>query len=111
MFWLCVVCFISLVVAGREANGSLLPNPAKFPSGMDVLSAHARSRGMSLGLYTTPGNYTCSGESGGGEPGSFGHVDEDVRLWVEGWRIGFLKDCVCNTTPALRSHAYADMRK
>jgi len=69
------------------------------------LYVYCRSRGMELGLYTTPGNFTCSGEAGGGERGSYGHTVTDANLWVEGWGIRYLKDCVCNTTKELRRHA------
>jgi len=94
----------------REEDGSLMANPLKFPTGMEHVSAYVRAAGLELGLYTTPGNYTCSGQQGGGEPGSFGHVQQDVELWVGKWQIGYLKNCVCNTTEALRTHAYSDMK-
>lgn len=94
----------------REEDGSLIANPLKFPSGMEHVSAYVRAAGLELGLYTTPGNYTCSGQQGGGEPGSFGHVQQDVELWVGKWQIGYLKNCVCNTTEVLRKHAYSDMK-
>jgi len=93
----------------RDPDGSLQANPLKFPSGMDSMAEFIRGRGLKLGLYTTPGNFTCSGETGG-EPGSYGHTSQDVALWVEKWGIEYLKDCVCNTTKELRTHAYSDMK-
>merc|ERR1712028_20625 len=62
----------------REPDGSLLPNPTKFPDGMPAMVKFVRSRGMEVGLYTTPGQFTCSGAAGGGEPGSLGHVKQDM---------------------------------
>jgi len=95
----------------REPDGSLLPNPTKFPDGMPAMVKFVRSRGMEVGLYTTPGQFTCSGAAGGGEPGSLGHVKQDMDLWVGTWGVRYIKDCVCNTTHALRQHAYKDMAK
>mmetsp|Transcript_107819 Transcript_107819/g.207277 ORF Transcript_107819/g.207277 Transcript_107819/m.207277 type:complete len:432 (+) Transcript_107819:66-1361(+) len=95
----------------REPDGRLLANPSKFPSGMAAVGSRVRSLGLKLGLYTTPGNFTCSGQQGGGEPGSLGHVEQDVNLWVKEWGIEYLKDCVCNTTEELRKHAYTDMKR
>jgi len=82
-----------------------------FLGGMAALVQYVAGKGGSVGLYTTPGNYTCAGAQGGGEPGSYGHVRDDVDLWVNQWGIGFLKDCVCNTTKSLRQHAYKDMKQ
>lgn len=93
----------------REPDGTLVANPAKFPSGMADLSKQLSSLGLNLGLYTTPGNYTCAGADGGGEPGSYGHVEQDIQTWVGEWGVRYIKNCVCNTTKELRTHAYADM--
>lgn len=96
----------------RESDGTLMPNPRKFPSGMKNLSTYLSSLegDIVLGLYTTPGNFTCSGEIGGGERGSWDHVKQDIDLWVNDWGVGYVKNCVCNTTKSLRRHAYGDMK-
>jgi hypothetical protein len=50
-------------------NDGLQPNPTKFPHGMKYMADQLHAHGLVLGLYTVPGNYTCSGEDGGGELG------------------------------------------
>ena len=99
----------SLARHRRHMTG-LRPNPLKFPHGMKFVADHLRERNITLGLYTVPGNYTCSGETGG-ERGSLGHIDADIDLWVGEWGVGYIKNCVCNTTKETRSHAYTDMRR
>eukprot|EP00730_Choanoeca_flexa_P017370 TRINITY_DN8355_c0_g1_i3.p1 TRINITY_DN8355_c0_g1~~TRINITY_DN8355_c0_g1_i3.p1 ORF type:complete len:415 (+),score=65.06 TRINITY_DN8355_c0_g1_i3:2-1246(+) len=88
----------------RDADGRLYADPNRFPSGMQAFVQYAADRGLKVGLYTTPGNYSCLKR-----PTSFGHLQQDIDLWVTQWGVRYIKDCVCNTTEALRSHAYSDM--
>ena len=99
-------------------NDGLRANRKKFPHGMKYIADRLRSPdfNLTLGLYTVPGNFTCSGEveenaGNKGALGSFGHVQADIDLWVGEWGVGYIKNCVCNTTASLRSHAYIDMKK
>ena len=94
----------------RTHNGELMANATKFPSGMLHVATQVRARGLRLGLYTTPGEYSCSGESGGGERASKGHEAQDVAMWVGLWGVQWVKNCVCNATLDDRRHPYADMR-
>ena len=97
-----------------SATAGLQADPIKFPGGgMADVAQYVIGKGLTLGLYTTPGEYTCSGEGTGpdaGRRGSLGHTQANVDLWVGEWGVGYLKDCVCNTTASLRTHAYRDMR-
>ena len=52
----------------RDENGNLVPDPAKFPSGMKALGEFLHARGFKFGIYGCAGSKTC-----GGYPGSQGH--------------------------------------
>lgn len=90
----------------RDSMGYLNGNPKLFPNGIKALADTLREYGVGLGLYTTPGNHTCLNH-----PASYGHIAQDVGLWVNEWGIVYMKDCMCNTTKELRAHAYAEMQK
>mmetsp|Transcript_89483 Transcript_89483/g.266920 ORF Transcript_89483/g.266920 Transcript_89483/m.266920 type:complete len:398 (-) Transcript_89483:143-1336(-) len=92
--------------ASRSTDGTLHADPARFPRGLAWLGAELRRQGFELGLYTTPGAYSCMKR-----PASLGHVQQDVDLWVRSFGIRYLKYCVCNTTHALRQTAYAEMQR
>ena len=36
----------------RDANGKLVPDPEKFPSGMKALADYVNERGVKLGIYS-----------------------------------------------------------
>jgi len=44
----------------RGAGGELRACPERFPSGMKALGEEIRARGLSFGLYLTPGRRTCA---------------------------------------------------
>ncbi|MCL2734535.1 MAG: glycoside hydrolase family 27 protein, partial [Actinomycetia bacterium] len=57
----------------RDANGNLVPDPAKFPDGIKALADYVHHDGLKLGIYEDSGTMTCS--KSGGFPGSLGHED------------------------------------
>ena len=67
---------------GRGADGRLVPDKQRFPSGMAFLAQQAHRRGLLLGLYTCVGTETCKG----GRPGSYGHYEQDART-LAGWGV------------------------
>jgi alpha-galactosidase len=78
-----------------EVSKVLLPDPERFPSGMDGLADWLHARGMKFGIYTSVGNETCS--SGGRDivvPGSEGHFDLDARTFA-GWQVDYVKLDYC----------------
>ncbi|MCW2945287.1 MAG: hypothetical protein JWR24_2004 [Actinoallomurus sp.] len=77
----------------RDADGNLVANPAKFPSGIAALADYVHARGLKLGIYEDSGIKTCS--SSGGFPGSLGHEDQDAMLFTR-WHIDYLKYDDCN---------------
>jgi len=82
---------------GRDAEGNIYPDPARFPSGMQSLADYVHSKGLKLGLYTDAGLYTCS--TGGRDhqiPGSYGHYQQDANTYAS-WGIDYVKMDWCNT--------------
>ncbi|MGO4649547.1 glycoside hydrolase family 27 protein [Nocardia sp. 2YAB30] len=73
--------------ADRDAAGSLVADPQKFPSGMAALARYAHDRGMLLGLYSSPYNETC-GQSL--QTASAGHETQDSQTFAA-WGVDFLK--------------------
>jgi alpha-galactosidase len=67
----------------RDAQGNLSPNQG-FPD-MKALAAYVHSKGLKLGIYTSPGPKAC-----GGSEGSYGHEEQDARLFAS-WNIDYVK--------------------
>ena len=45
----------------RSPEGKLLPDPARFPSGIPALADYVHKLGLKLGIYEDYGNLTCGG--------------------------------------------------
>jgi alpha-galactosidase len=88
---------------GRDAQGSLVADPAKFPSGMKELGEYIHSKGLRLGIYSDAGSKTC-----GGRPGSQGREYQDARTFAE-WGADYLKYDWCWTGVRKAEEAYALM--
>ncbi len=71
----------------RDVHGELHPN-AKFPN-MKALADYVHSKGLKIGIYSSPGPTTC-----GGYAGSLGHEDQDARMYAA-WGIDYLKYDLC----------------
>jgi alpha-galactosidase len=72
----------------RDAQGNLTSNK-KFPD-MKALADYAHSKGMKLGIYSSPGPRTCAGY-----PGSYQHEEQDARTFAA-WGIDYLKYDWCS---------------
>ncbi len=72
----------------RDANGNLQPNH-KFPD-MKALADYVHSKGLKLGIYSSPGPRTCAGY-----PGSYGHEEQDAKTFAS-WGIDYLKYDWCS---------------
>ena len=75
----------------RDANGELVPDPVRFPSGMRALADHVHGQGLRFGLYTDAGTRTCQGR-----PGSLGDEIRDARRFAE-WGVDYVKVDWCHT--------------
>jgi alpha-galactosidase len=67
----------------RDASGNIQPN-RKFPD-MKALADYVHSKGLRLGIYSSPGPDTCEGYEG-----SYGHEAQDARTYAA-WGIDYLK--------------------
>src|SRR5882672_1428553 len=69
--------------AGRDAQGNITANK-KFPD-MKALADYVHSKGLKIGIYSSPGPNTCAGYEG-----SYGHEEQDARTYAA-WGIDYLK--------------------
>src|SRR5688572_28009303 len=69
----------------RGPDGKLVPDPVKFPSGIQGLADYVHRLGLSLGIYGEAGTMTCAGY-----PGSLGKEKLDAQTWAE-WGVDYLK--------------------
>lgn len=76
----------------RDANGRLVADTARFPSGIKDLADYMHARGLKLGIYSDMGTLTC-----GGYPGSKFYMEEDANTFAE-WGIDSLKLDGCYST-------------
>jgi alpha-galactosidase len=83
--------------AGRDAQGNIQTN-SKFPD-MKALAAYVHSKGLKLGIYSSPGPKTC-----GGFQGSFQHEEQDARTYA-GWGIDYLKYDWCSAAEVYDEHS------
>jgi alpha-galactosidase len=67
----------------RDSHGNIQPN-RKFPD-MKALADYVHSKGLKLGIYSSPGPNTCEGYEG-----SYGHEEQDARTYAA-WGIDYLK--------------------
>ena len=77
----------------RDANGVLHTN-AKFPD-MKALADYVHSKGLKLGIYSSPGPKTCAGYAA-----SLGHEQQDADLYAQ-WGIDYLKYDLCSFRQAV----------
>jgi alpha-galactosidase len=83
----------------RDAQGNITTN-RKFPD-MKALADYVHSKGLKLGIYSSPGPTTCAGYEG-----SYGHEAQDARTFAA-WGIDYLKYDWCG---ARMLHEETDMQ-
>ena len=88
----------------RDANGNIVPDPKRFPSGMKALADYVHSKGLKFGLYSDAGTATCQNR-----PGSRGYEFQDARQYAA-WGVDYLKYDWCNTSTQNVQASYAIMR-
>jgi alpha-galactosidase len=87
----------------RDAQGFIHPN-SKFPD-MKALADYVHSKGLKLGIYSSPGPKTCAGYSG-----SYGHEHQDAETYGK-WGIDYLKYDLCSYDGIMRKEAPNDTQK
>jgi len=80
---------------GRDKEGYVYPDSAKFPNGMKAVADYVHSKGLKFGIYTDVAEYTCAGMVG-----SYGYEEKDAQTYAE-WEIDYVKVDYC--------HAPADL--
>jgi alpha-galactosidase len=77
----------------RDTNGLIVPN-ARFPD-MKGLADYVHGLGLKIGLYSSPGPWTC-----GGCAGSFDHEWQDAATYAK-WGYDYLKYDWCSYKPEM----------
>jgi len=72
----------------RDAQGHITSS-AGFPD-MKGMVDYIHEQGLKVGLYSSPGPFTCAGA-----PGSYQHEDQDARTWAH-WGIDYMKYDWCS---------------
>ena len=75
---------------GRDAKGNITTN-SKFPN-MKALADYVHSKGLKLGIYSSPGPTTCAGYEG-----SYQHEAQDAKQYAA-WGIDYLKYDWCSAS-------------
>ncbi|MGI5452814.1 glycoside hydrolase family 27 protein [Streptomyces sp. CA-249302] len=76
----------------RDAQGHLVANPERFPSGIPALVSYLHKHGLRAGIYTDAGTYD-GGRSCG--LGSRGYYEQDARQFAD-WKVDAIKvDFLC----------------
>ncbi|MCF8229824.1 MAG: NPCBM/NEW2 domain-containing protein [Bacteroidales bacterium] len=87
----------------RTENRELLANE-KFPD-MKALADHIHDYGLKLGIYSSPGPYTC-----GGYLGSHEHEKQDAETWAD-WGIDYLKYDWCSYNDIAADRSLPELKK
>ena len=74
----------------RDAQGNITSN-LKFPD-MKALADYIHSKGLKIGIYSSPGPKTCAGYEG-----SYGHEEQDAWTFAA-WGIDYLKYDWCSAS-------------
>jgi alpha-galactosidase len=85
----------------RDAQGRIQSNN-KFPD-MKALADYVHSKGLKLGIYSSPGAKTCARFEG-----SLGHEDQDAQTYA-GWGIDYLKYDLCSYRTVMQAQAPDDV--
>jgi alpha-galactosidase len=72
----------------RDANGNITTNK-KFPD-MKALADYVHSKGLKIGIYSSPGPKTCAGYEA-----SYGHEEQDAKQFAA-WGFDYLKYDWCS---------------
>jgi alpha-galactosidase len=88
----------------RDANGYIIADPIRFPSGIKALADYVHNKGLKFGIYSCAGTMTCAGR-----PGSKGYEYKDAEKYAE-WGVDYLKYDWCYTDGQDSRQSYRLMR-
>ena len=79
----------------RDAQGNIQTN-SKFPD-MKALADYVHSKGLKIGIYSSPGAKTCAKFEG-----SLGHEEQDAKTYAA-WGIDYLKYDLCGLREQMKA--------
>jgi alpha-galactosidase len=85
----------------RDAQGRIQSNE-KFPD-MKALADYVHSKGLKLGIYSSPGAKTCARYEA-----SLGHEEQDAQTYAD-WGIDYLKYDLCSYRTVMQQQAPDDL--
>ena len=88
----------------RDAQGTIVADPARFPSGIKALADYVHGKGLKLGVYTDAGTLTCQKR-----PGSLGHELQDAKTYAA-WGVDYVKVDWCHAEGLDPEVQYAKFR-
>src|SRR2546423_11517 len=88
----------------RDASGSIVADPQRFPHGVKALADYVHSKGLKFGIYTDAGRQTCQGR-----PGTYGFEELDARTYAE-WGVDYVKEDWCHAEGLDAPTQYAKFR-
>ncbi len=83
---------------GRDAQGNLVADSGRFPSGMAALADYVHNLGLKFGIYGDRGNETCANQGTGRQSGSYGREIQDAQTFAS-WGVDYLKYDNCEIAP------------
>ena len=86
----------------RDAQGFIQTN-SKFPD-MKALADYVHSKGLKLGIYSSPGPKTCAGYEG-----SYGHEDQDAQTYAK-WGVDYLKYDMCSYGDIMKKESHGNQQ-
>jgi len=89
----------------RDAQGNIVADPVKFPSGIRALADYVHSKGLKLGVYTDAGRLTCEKR-----PGSLDHEFQDAKTYAS-WGVDYVKIDWCHAEGLDPEVQYAKFRE
>ena len=89
----------------RRSNGTIIENPAMFPSGMRAIADAVHARGLKFGLYTAHATHTCQRR-----PGACHHEAIDAQTYCD-WNLDYLKIDGCGGCPVASNVSWSIFRE
>ncbi len=88
----------------RDAQGNVIADAKRFPSGMKAVGDYVHSKGLKFGIYSDAGTATCQNR-----PGGRGYEFQDARQYAA-WGVDYLKYDWCNHSTQDSAASYSIMR-
>jgi alpha-galactosidase len=85
----------------RDSAGHLVPDPVRFPNGIEALADYVHSKGLKLGIYHDAGTRTCNGQGFDGilgpgyTAGAPTYEQIDAQDFAD-WGVDYVKFDWCN---------------